>query len=290
MKKVISLFAAITMLSTVAIQASALENYLPTEDKYSVGYEGLTPGAYYGMVAVEGTGADVNTTDSSKFVYIDQATANSAGKIEFNGFAPKGKGASEEGYVESTVFIGGESLNGAQMIGYLRSSKYSDVKEFVISGKIIDKVTALKGATVTVVGADKTVAVPFTADAEGTGIHSGTYSITVPADVDYSVTITKDGYLTFTYTNVDVAADVILDDVDVTLLAGDVNGDGQKILTDIEGVLADFNNKGDAIANESADVNGDGQVILTDLEAILAGFNTKSADFIQALPDATPAE
>ena len=137
MKKVISLFAAITMLSTVAIQASALENYLPTEDKYSVEYEGLTPGAYYGMVAVEGTGADVNTTDSSKFVYIDQATANSAGKIEFNGFAPKGKGASEEGYVESTVFIGGEGLNGAQAIGILRVDGYK--AEIVISGSVVDE-------------------------------------------------------------------------------------------------------------------------------------------------------
>lgn len=276
MKKLISLFAAISMLSISAVavqaeEAKAMANYVPTNNAYSFEYEvGVAnAGEYYGMVAVEGMGDEINTTDVSKFVYIDQATADSTGKISFSNFAPKGVAPSEEGYKVSTIFIGGKGFETAQAIGILREAGWEEKTDIIISGTAIDSVSSIKLAKITVLNAAGEVVKTAEANAEGV------YSISVPAGTNYSVVITKDGYLTFTYTGVAAEADITLKEVDLTEMAGDIDGDGEIVLGDLQILLGDYNKVvgEDELESDNSDIDGDGEVVLGDLQAMLSGYN-----------------
>ena len=270
MKKLISLFAAAAMLSTVAVQAAELKNYMPTDNKYSIEYEGLTVGAYYGMVAVKGDGLTVlDMSNTENVTYIDQATANNEGTISFSDFAPKGLAASDDKYVESTVFIGGEGLDGAQAIGILRKDGYK--AEIIISGSVVDTFAANKEAKIIVQNETGTVK-EIKANADGT------YSIAVDPAASYTVVLTKDGFLKFTITGVPAEADIALGAVTITDLSGDVDGNNEVALADLNAVLGNYNEPASNLAEEdkNADIDGNGEVALADLNAVLGHYNDGS--------------
>ena len=127
------------------------------------------------------------------------------------------------------------------------------------------------------------------------------YSTTIAADTDsgqvpqnfsfpavapgtYDLVVTKKAHLTYTVTGV-VVGDTALDLTTmtdkpystITLLCGDINGDGNINVTDLNKVwdAANFNKKVSAATNKLTDINGDGSVNVTDLNVIwdAANFN-----------------
>ena len=105
----------------------------------------------------------------------------------------------------------------------------------------------------------------------------------------YDLVVTKPGHLTYTIKNVEVGESPI--DLTkhtntaisaITLLAGDVNGDGSINATDLNIVwnAANFNKAVADVNNRLTDVNGDGAVNATDLNNVwnAANFNKGTGD------------
>ena len=100
----------------------------------------------------------------------------------------------------------------------------------------------------------------------------------------YDLVVTKEAHLTYTVKNV-VVGDTDLDLTamtekpfsTITMLAGDINGDGSINVTDLNEVwdAANFNKNVSAADNKRTDINGDGSVNVTDLNVIwdAANFN-----------------
>lgn len=283
MKKTIFTFVmAAILLCSMAVCASALEDYTATKDandnySYTITYNvgAANKGEMYGMVAVTGvTNTDEPVINESNIVYIDQATADEAGNITFTKFAPMGKTPAETGYAESLVCIGGKGLDGATAIGTLKAVTTGGGDEggddpapttYKITGTVKDtKSKALATITVKNDTAEKTA----TADA------TGAYSIDVDAGT-YSVIISKPGYCTFTYTNVVVDGAKTLKEADISKLVGDVNDTNEVNGEDLTNLLSDFP-KDSSSWRYTSDVNASGEVNGEDLTTLLYGFGSFS--------------
>ena len=115
----------------------------------------------------------------------------------------------------------------------------------------------------------------------GSGQQKQTFTFPAVAADTYDLVVTKDGHLTYTVKNVEVG-DTALDLTampskvyqTITLLCGDINGDGWINSTDL-GVVLQGQNYGKqttvAGVNGKADLNGDGWVNSTDLGIVLQG-------------------
>lgn len=100
----------------------------------------------------------------------------------------------------------------------------------------------------------------------------------------YDLVVVKAAHLTYTVKNVEVG-DMALDLTKltdepyqtITMLCGDINGDGSINVTDLNEVwdAANFNKNAGAATNKLTDINGDGSVNVTDLNVIwdAANFN-----------------
>ena len=118
----------------------------------------------------------------------------------------------------------------------------------------------------------------------GSGPVAQSFSFPAVAPGTYDLVVTKKAHLTYTVTGVEVG-DVPLDLTartgkpysTITLLCGDINGDGNINVTDLNKVrdAANFNKKVSAATNKLTDINGDGSVNVTDLNVIwdAANFN-----------------
>ena len=125
-------------------------------------------------------------------------------------------------------------------------------------------------------------AVKYTATigaATGSGQKEQSFSFPAVAKGTYDLVVTKDGHLTYTVKNVEVG-DTALDLTKltgkaystITLLCGDINGDGWINSTDLGEILQGQNyGKQTTVAgvNKKADLNGDGWVNSTDLGIVL---------------------
>ena len=87
----------------------------------------------------------------------------------------------------------------------------------------------------------------------------------------YTLEITKPGHLKYTKTTLIVSnTDVTLNDV--TLITGDLDGDGYVGYNDFLIFLANYNKSGAGIINQVADIDGDGYVGYNDFIAFLSGY------------------
>lgn len=101
----------------------------------------------------------------------------------------------------------------------------------------------------------------------------------------YSLVITKPGHVNFIVNNVNVPEADILDFVtypqgtinnvqNMTLLCGDINGDGTVTERDLSELLALYNKS--APINNLSDLNGDGTITERDLSILLSSYNKSS--------------
>ena len=127
------------------------------------------------------------------------------------------------------------------------------------------------------------------AAATGSGQVTKTFTFPTVAPGTYDLVVTKAAHLTYTIKNVEVG-DTPLDLTTmtdkaystITLLAGDVNGDGSINAIDLNRVwnAANFNKAVAAAAEKLTDVNGDGMVNAIDLNIVwnAANFNKGTGD------------
>lgn len=119
-KRIFALTLAVLMIISVASVSAAPSKHQPNSDKatYTVTYDGLTPGAMYGMLVLSGTDDEFAVSEDN-ILYIDQATADKDGKITFPAFALKGPAPTDDKFVESSVYIGGGNMTSAEWVGIL---------------------------------------------------------------------------------------------------------------------------------------------------------------------------
>lgn len=106
----------------------------------------------------------------------------------------------------------------------------------------------------------------------GSGQKEQSFTFASVAAGKYDLVVVKPGHLSYTVKNVEVG-DTALDLTahtntaisTITLLAGDVNGDGKINLTDLSIFKNNFGKTGSAVTNLLADITGDGKINLLDL-------------------------
>ncbi|MCL1817162.1 MAG: dockerin type I domain-containing protein, partial [Clostridiales bacterium] len=91
----------------------------------------------------------------------------------------------------------------------------------------------------------------------------------------YTLTIAKPGYLSYTIENIPLADGMDIGIIDLSPLAGDIDGDGFVNAEDLTYLLSDFN-KAQAKPEYCTDIDGNGIVNAVDLTYLLAGFNKQS--------------
>jgi hypothetical protein len=107
----------------------------------------------------------------------------------------------------------------------------------------------------------------------------GAYTLSVPATPaggSYTLTVTKPGYLKYIIKNFHFNDGDQLPPLDISQLAGDINGDGVVNAEDLTYLLAQFNKPPNEENN--ADIDGSGIVNAVDLTYLLAGFNKKDLE------------
>lgn len=132
MKKILATLMVAALLVVSATGAFALEDYMPTNDSYSISYStGNAEEAMYGVVVLSGIIApdEDYTVSISNIIYIDQVTSDADGDIALANFAPLGAAPSDEEFAGGTVIIGGGDLDSAEIIGYLRADGYTPAPE-----------------------------------------------------------------------------------------------------------------------------------------------------------------
>ena len=103
----------------------------------------------------------------------------------------------------------------------------------------------------------------------------GSYELKAPAGI-YTLKVTKPGYLSYTKYNYDFGGSPEIDPIDISQLAGDVNGDGVVNSIDLTYLLSEFGRT--PLLYENADINGNGVVNSEDLTYLLAGFNKRNIE------------
>ncbi|MBR5156704.1 MAG: carboxypeptidase regulatory-like domain-containing protein [Clostridia bacterium] len=271
--------AQILLVAMLVFSAISVSAYMPDEnDRYSITYNAgvENAGNMYGLAAIAGTDENMDVAADNALVYVYQTTADAEGNITFNSFGPIGPDPSDPDYVESTVFIGGQGFDTAQMIGVLEaaSSSGDDAESAAIRGMATDSVSPSKPITVTVTGDDGVVVGTATANDDGT------YEIYVPHGT-YSIKFTKEGFCSCTYRNVSVTGDIDFEMVDMTNLAGDIVANGTVNIMDLSALLNDYNKQipYNELSNPLSDINGNGSVNIADLSLLLSGYN--SSDIIK---------
>ena len=227
----------------LCVCAFAAETYYPDENgAYTVEYAAGTQGQYYAMLIVEGTftETDTPTISSDTIIYIDQQTADSAGKASFASFKPMRA-------VEGTIYIGGSDLNSAVLFGYIST----EAAKNVVSGTVTSD-SALE-STVTLTSTTDSSSV-YTVTTS-----SGVYTVSVPSDT-YKFTVTKKNHLSYTQNALEVSADMTKD---VTLKGGDINSDNAVNFDDFTEIIMNY-----ATYNDTVDVNGDGLVNFDDFTTV----------------------
>lgn len=252
MKKIPLILSTVAASALLALSAGAAptEYKAASDGSFSVTYSG-TAGEYYALVVVEGITAEggTPTITESSIQYIDQVTADANGKASFENFLLKNDGTA------ATVFLGGSDLSEAKLLGYV--NKASD--NFTVSGKVTSD--SSKEATVTLTSttdATKTYTVTTT---------SGTYTVSVPGDT-YKFVVTKKAHLSYTKNAFAVAKD---ETKDVTLVGGDIDGNGSVSFDDLMSVMNTY-----STANNDSDINGDGTVGFEDLMLALNHYEATS--------------
>ncbi|MCL1816991.1 MAG: carboxypeptidase regulatory-like domain-containing protein, partial [Clostridiales bacterium] len=108
---------------------------------------------------------------------------------------------------------------------------------------------------------------------------TGAYTLIIPAmpqGASYKLVVKKPGYLSYTIKNNVFSPGQQLDTINISQLAGDINGDGVVNAEDLTILLSQFNKSPHEINN--ADIDGNGIVNAVDLTYLLAAFNKQDVE------------
>ena len=220
---------------------------------YTASYNGTTSGNQYAILVVKYDGEDTSDYSISEdtIMYIDQKAATDTG-VSFD-FIPRST-------PDCVVLLGGE---------------FDGAESPVVLGTLVGKGVTVSGS-VKYQGSSSQATVSLTDKATGEVLYStqtdtnGAYSFDSVALGEYNLFVTKKSYLTYTRA-IEIAEEAILDEVDITKLAGDINASGKVNSEDLTTLLRNFNGE-----DESADINGTGKVNSEDLSALLSSFNAEN--------------
>ena len=275
MKRFIVLLTVVAVMLTCSTAFATETLYEHVGGKYTVTYDG-TANEMYGFVVVGpttvGEGEEATTEyhsnfTSSSILYIDQQTANSAGKVEFKNFMLKEGATPDANNYLGRVFIGGGEAS-ALSLGYVTSVE-KVITGVNVTGTITDTNNP-REATVTLKDAEgETVGTANTV--------SGAYSIAEVMPGTYSLEIAKTASCSLTYSNVVVGEEDVTVDATTTKYAGDVDSTNEINGYDLRTVITDFNKVSGThtFANPNADADASGTVNGYDLRVIIANFNQK---------------
>ena len=161
-----------------------------------------------------------------------------------------------------------ETGGGVKVSGTI--SSYNPKNETTI--ELFDRVTSvnhLNGATVVYTST-------IEAEASGSGQTSQRFDLSNVAVAEYTLRVKKDGHLSFIKLTLTVGEqDIDLDDIldgAITLVPGDINGDGQIDSIDLTKLISEYGKSGSSIGDSLADINGDGQVDSIDLTLLISGY------------------
>lgn len=271
MKKLISLLAAISIVSACSLSAFAMD--------FTVGENGTLSAAgnadtkiekgdnqLYNVNLTELAGGQDQTT-----ILAVKGNAITVGSIQYIGqsatpsfsFDLKDELGSDKVY----VLAGGSTLT-PTVVGYMQASTAPTT--FTVSGTVTGYAAGKTLPVVKMVSADDKEYV-------GTVLEGGAYTVSnVPAG-EYTFTITKAAHITYT-SPLTISADKAV--ADIALISGDTNGDGGINVNDFTAVGVNFGSSlataGDAFV-KSADTNDDDGINVNDFTAIGVNFG-KSAN------------
>ena len=144
----------------------------------------------------------------------------------------------------------------------------ADVSGYSLSGKVISVTGDVRPATVTLKQNSNTIYTAYTNQ-------NGDYAFNNVVPGSYSLVITKASYLSYTR-NFLVVSNQSITYKNITLIPGDIDGDGHVSYNDFLKFLENYNKQGANIQNPAADINGDGYVDYNDFITFLSGYG-KSA-------------
>ena len=262
MKKLISLLAAISVVSACSLSAFAMD--------FTVGDGTLSAAGNADTKIEKGDNQLYNVNLTELAGGQDQTTilavkgdAITVGSIQYIGqsatpsfsFDLKDELGSDKVY----VLAGGSTLT-PTVVGYMQASTAPST--FTVSGTV----TGNNGTSFpSVVVSDGTNSYNAIVTAEGTF----TVDVPVLATGVYALTASKTGYLKYTKSNIAEA----IANINAIIKAGDVNGDDSINLNDLSALLGSYNTSVDTIEK---DFDESGTINLNDLSALLVNYNQGS--------------
>lgn len=250
-------FAAEGDIHAVDAAASAARS---GEDGYTVTYTNAAiADKQCVLLVVAGTyngSTPVYEISESTIQYIDQKAADGSGSVSFT-YIPKST-------PDSLVLLGVEGQSGPILLATVESKGVTVSGTINLQGrKAADG--RLGGATVTLTSVANAATV-----FSGNTLEDGTYSIASVAADTYTMTVEKSSYLRYV-TEVEISDNGVM--ADITLYAGDVNGDKYVNGADSTLLLSNFGvSSGTAGRDERADINGDSYINGGDLSLLLSNF------------------
>lgn len=271
MKRILLLTILVLVLSVGPVfgavgEPDANGKYPETDGKYSVVYNGGTAGNQYvilvlssDLTAPPATGpSSMPSVSVDSIKYIDQAAADGQGKVTFENFIPMDRTK------YNLVYISGQGMDVPKYVGYMDKAAGVSVSGNVtyLSGK------AGRLATVRLLKDTNEIDSVMTDQ-------NGLFTLeSVPNDT-YSIEATAESHLSHIVRNVGVI-DTDLSNINIPLIAGNVNGDGTINFFDLSIILDNFNKTSSTAINKAADIDGDSIINFYDLNIILDNYNKTS--------------
>ena len=230
-------------------------------------HDAIISGNQYALLIAKGTmpaGAVVNgtmampTIDSTTLTYIDQTTAEGT-TVKFENFIPKS--------VPNSVVLLGGSFNGYEspvVIGFINGQGVLVTGTISIPQNTSD--TKLNNVTFTLFEGDNALS-------NGVVDQNGTFSFSGVADGTYKVSVKKPGCVSASTTVTVEGEEVSIGEL--TLYAGDVNGNNEINVYDLMDMLDDWGKSSDKLGSNYSDTNENGFVNIYDLFVLLDNFGRK---------------
>ena len=271
--------SALLCMSAFAADELEVKNFVPDavaavegKEYFTATYKG-TAGSQYLIIMLAGTETTTmpDPTDGN-ILYVNQDAAGEDGVVSFETVYPMA--------LEDSVIW----LTGGPAPVALASIDVPEPVGVTVSGQV----KSYNPGDATTLQLKQGTEVKYTADIDattGTGQVTQSFSFTAVAAGTYDLVVTKAGHLTYTVTgvvvgteNVDLNAATGKAYQTITLLAGDLNGDGFVNAKDRTALKKELNKSGAEISNKLADINGDTYVNAKDRTALKKNLNMSAAN------------